>query len=144
MYADAGCYTASSVHFVDGLGREDVYRGCSTFDENATPAECSVHALPDFEGNIYNFGVCKEYCGGKRDCNGDPHTTPDLPVDGIWSACETCNVVVDQLNNTVGVGDIRCLDGGESLVQICPGEEDRCMVEMEVDWYPRGHHTYRP
>ena len=100
-------------------------------------------ALPDADGQVYNFGVCKEFCHGKTNCNGDPHNQPDFPLDGIWSACQICNVVVDQLNNTVGVGNSACLEGDESLVELCQTGEERCVVDMEIDWYPKGHHTYR-
>ena len=143
MYANTGCYTSSSIHFIDGEQREDVNRGCSSFDRNAIHDNCTTIMLPDNDGIIYNFAVCKDVCTGKTNCNSDPHNKPDFPLDGVWSACQVCNVVVDQLNNTVGVGDAACFDGDESLVELCPNGEDRCAVDMEIDWFPRGHHTYR-
>jgi hypothetical protein len=97
--------------------------------------------IPDESGEVVSVGVCKEFCKGYTNCNTDEHQKPDLPLDGIWSACQVCDASFDQLNNTIGTGDSRCLDGDDALVQICPGALDRCMVNMEIDWFPKGRYT---
>jgi len=48
----------SNIHFVEGTSREDVFRGCSTF-QMESEIECTSHALPDEDGVVTNFGVCK-------------------------------------------------------------------------------------
>ena len=68
---------------------------------------------------------------------------PELPLDGIWSKCQTCQIVVDQENSTIGIGDQGCFDGDAKYEKLCDGPNDRCVVDMEVDWFPKGFHTYR-
>ena len=68
---------------------------------------------------------------------------PELPLDGIWSKCQTCQIVVDQENSTIGIGDQGCFDGDAKYEKLCDGPNDRCVVDMEIDWFPKGFHTYR-
>ena len=57
--------------------------------------------------------------------------------------CQVCNVVVDQWNKTVGIGNKDCWEGGNAdFLQDC-GVGAFCSTDLEIDWLPRGSHQFR-
>ena len=48
------------------------------------------------------------------------------------------------MNVTIGIGQDDCLNGDEKYIQKCPTDAGTqwCHTEMQIDWNPRGFHTY--
>jgi len=58
---------------------EEVYKGCSTF-KLSEDLKCSVVHNNTIEGELYEYGVCKQTCSGNN-CNSD-HVRPCAPLAG--------------------------------------------------------------
>ena len=100
-YANAGCYTAAGWHQSIDLGDNDAevvvieedYRGCSSFSPTTTTLGCDNFVVT---GAQYN--VCKDLCT-TADCNNEK-------IERV-PQCHQCNIKVDSMNNTIGIGDER-------------------------------------
>ena len=92
------------------------------FQNNATDDfQCHTWQtdVPDIGAVKYN--TCKKTCTGSN-CNNE-YENP--LIDSFVASCLVCTVTVDDRNNTVGLGDIRCWDGDDkrNLLQACPDNQ---------------------
>jgi len=144
-YAQDGCFTGAAVHQDYGRDFRQIYKGCSAFKVNLIGdehgEEKDMVSLPDDSGNIARYSLSKTSCG-EPNCNTE-HLEPDSPGNAAGSMCQVCNVVVDQWNKTVGIGNKDCWEGGNAdFLQDC-GVGAYCSTDLEIDWLPRGSHQFR-
>ena len=131
VYAGAGCYTGTNAHYnTDGVVKEHVYKGCSTFAIPET--KCGVIKDVLIGGVQADYGYCQESCFGNL-CN-EFHEHPTIDR----RECFTCRITKDHMGNTIGQGDDSCwnIPSGNDK-KIC-GEGEMCLTEMTVDWMPKG------
>jgi len=146
-YAQLACYTGTAFHYdSEGVGHEEIYKGCSTFDLHEEEPQCStILESVDEEGNEDVFGVCKQTCTGDK-CN-QGHQRPCIPGAGADCgvlSCYTCEGTYDHMNNTVGFSSPNCLAyPSYNDLQNCAADEPYCIVDIAVDWYITGEQTTR-
>ncbi len=140
-YANRGCFLGTNAHvWGDTEVAEEVYRGCSAFviEDDI----CYDENLSSITGELHAFGICKSACEG-RNCNDGEIPEIDIPIEGDYPICQECSVAFDQNNNTVGTGDLDCIEGDKRFNQLCPNKGDICLTQMTADWQSRGRIDYR-
>ena len=138
LFANAACF--SSIVQEDTLmGFEQItHHGCSAFRTTKDEQVCfkAEYETPSFgnpSGETETNKVCKETCQD-NDCN----INLSKPVVAEHY-CYVCEVRVNHLNQTVGLGDFHCLDDPPSIYELeCPETQTYCKTELEVDWMPNG------
>ncbi|CAG5088632.1 Oidioi.mRNA.OKI2018_I69.PAR.g11906.t2.cds [Oikopleura dioica] len=137
-YANAGCFSSRVAEDTLMGYKETTHHGCSAFRTTSNDLFCfnAEYEMPSFgnpSGEIETTNVCKETCQ-TPDCN----INLSKPVETAHF-CYVCEVTVDHLNQTVGLGDFHCLDDPPSTYEIeCAETQTYCVTELEVDWMPNG------
>lgn len=148
IYADIACYTGAATHNAIEAGNviREIYKGCSTFVAK-NGEEDKVQELPNPDsGTVQMYGITKTSCTNDN-CNKEHKAPqepeiPDEPEPETKNRCQVCSVTVDQYERQIGTGQIGCWNGDSAFEQDC-GTNKYCVVDMEVDWLPRGHFNYR-
>ena len=106
---------------------------CTEFDTTGTiDPEGNVHG--EDGDNVQHLRVCKETCRVDG-CNNYVLDVPE-PNNNL---CYQCFAIYDNIGNML-TGDPGCYDPAdtdnidERYLKTCPGEEQHCVIEMEVDW----------
>ena len=106
---------------------------CTEFDTTGTiDPEGNVHG--EDGDNVQHLRVCKETCRVDG-CNDYVLDVPE-PNNNL---CYQCFAIYDNIGNML-TGDPGCYDPAdtdnidERYLKTCPGEEQHCVIEMEVDW----------
>ena len=131
-WANAACFMAGSWYSgMQGISKveyEEDHRGCSAFV---------------FDPLVNNAGNChagangdSDYSNCKYTCDEDGCNTKKLEKR---KQCHTCTAIRNDLNETLGSGDMNCFDAAElTQLQECENESDWCRTDLELDWDPFG------
>ena len=120
-YASAACYTGAASHNVLGNQIDEIYKGCSSFELDSGFLS-SNNTINNEAGEPTDYSITKTSCRGAN-CNNlhIPPSEPGSPPGVSGAVCQVCSVIVDQYNNTVGVGQDQCWGGNPMYNQVrCP------------------------
>jgi len=140
-YQTSGCFSSRSENSLESQSIS--VHGCSAFEQDYTLCtEFDTTGTIDPDGNIHgedgdntqHLRVCKETCRTDS-CN---NYVLDVPEPNN-NQCYQCFAIYDNIGNMLA-GDPGCYDPAdtnnidERYLKTCPGEEQHCVLEMEVDW----------
>ena len=130
-YMNAACFTASSWDFSWGDSpTEEDYKGCSAF--RLESEMCGK--IGDITGGARRE-TCKDTCDEDK-CN---HITTEKRL-----SCYNCEVTVNSLNETLGMGDFACFENPATRhLSTCGNGDNYCKTEMLVDWMASGQQEYK-